>query len=72
MYFTRLSAHVVCVVEAKGKLQEQLTTLSTSQSSASTEVETLKRRVEDTDREKRELIGVISRLKEESTQRDGV
>ena len=62
----------VGVVEAKGKLQEQLTTLSTSQSSASTEVETLKRRVEDTDREKRELIGVISRLKEESTQRDGV
>jgi nucleoprotein TPR len=58
-------------VEAKGKLQEQLTTLSTSQSSASTEVENLKRRVEDTDREKRELIGVISRLKEEGTQRDG-
>ena len=59
------------VVEAKGKLQEQLTTLSTSQASASTDAETLKRRVEDTDREKRELIGVISRLKEEGTQRDG-
>jgi len=59
------------IVEAKGKLQEQLTTLSTSQASASTEAETLKRRVEDTDREKRELIGVISRLKEEGTQRDG-
>lgn len=59
------------VVETKGKLQEQLTTLSTSQASASTEAETLKRRVEDTEREKRELIGVISRLKEEGTQRDG-
>lgn len=61
----------MCLDEAKGRLQEQLTTLSTSQSSASNEVENLKRRVEDTEREKRELIGVISRLKDEGTQRDG-
>ena len=61
----------MCLEAAKGRLQEQLTTLSTSQSSASNEVEILKRRVEDSEREKRELIGVISRLKDESTQHDG-
>lgn len=53
-------------------LQTQLATLSTSQSSSSTEVENLKRRVDDTEREKRELVGVISRLKDESSQRDGM
>ena len=59
------------VVEAKTTLQTQLTTLSSSQSSMSSEVETLRRRVDDTEREKRDLVGVISRLKDEGTQRDG-
>ncbi len=59
------------VVEAKTTLQTQLTTLSSSQSSTSSEVETLRRRVDDTEREKRDLVGVISRLKDEGTQRDG-
>jgi len=59
------------VVEAKTTLQTQLTTLSSSQSSTSSEVEILRRRVDDTEREKRDLVGVISRLKDEGTQRDG-
>ncbi|KAG6916321.1 hypothetical protein DXG01_007371 [Tephrocybe rancida] len=46
-------------------LQAQLQTISNSQSASSSEVETLKRRVEDTDREKRDLVGVISRLKQD-------
>ena len=45
--------------------------LSSSQSSTSSEVENLRRRVDDTEREKRDLVGVISRLKDEATQRDG-
>lgn len=45
--------------------------LTSSQSSASSEVDTLKRCVEDTEREKRELVGVISRLKQEGTQQEG-
>jgi nucleoprotein TPR len=45
--------------------------LSTSQSSSSTEVEILKHRVENTEREKRDLVGVVSRLKEDSAQREG-
>ncbi|KAH9480632.1 Protein MLP1-like protein [Psilocybe cubensis] len=58
------------LAEEKMELESQLTRLSTSQSSSSTEVENLKRRVDDTEREKRELVGVISRLKDEGSQRD--
>ena len=65
-----IKAHSL-VVEAKTTLQTQLTTLSNSQSSTSSEVDTLRRRVEDTEREKRDLVGVISRLKDEAMQRDG-
>jgi len=70
MYHTFIKAHSF-VVEAKTDLQNQLTTLSSSQSSTSSEVETLRRRVEDTEREKRDLVGVVSRLKDEAMQRDG-
>ncbi|KAH9948873.1 hypothetical protein B0H21DRAFT_731535 [Amylocystis lapponica] len=55
---------------SRDALQAQITSLSTTQSVSSTEVETLKHRVEDTEREKRDLVGVISRLKEDVTQRD--
>ncbi|KAF8967178.1 hypothetical protein BDZ97DRAFT_1917117 [Flammula alnicola] len=58
------------LVDSKAALQAQLSALSASQSTSSTEVETLKRRVDDTEREKRDLVGVISRLKDESSQRD--
>ncbi|TFY82201.1 hypothetical protein EWM64_g1811 [Hericium alpestre] len=51
-------------------LQSQVTSLTSSQSSSSTEVDVLKRRVEETEREKRDLVGVVSRLKEDSVQRD--
>lgn len=57
--------------QAQSNLKAEINTLSNSQSSSSSEVETLKHRVEDTDREKRDLVGVISRLKQESAQRDG-
>jgi hypothetical protein len=52
-------------------LKAEIASLSTSQSSSSGELDVLKRRVEETEREKRDLIGVISRLKQESSQRDG-
>lgn len=64
------SLHVLAA--ANTALQTQISTLSSSQSLSSTEVETLKQRVVDTEREKRELVGVISRLKDESSQRDGM
>ncbi|OBZ68761.1 Nucleoprotein TPR [Grifola frondosa] len=54
----------------RAALQTQLSALSSTQSVSSTEVDTLKHRVEDTEREKRDLIGVVSRLKEDTTQRD--
>lgn len=52
-------------------LQAQITTLKDSQSSSSSEVDALKHRVEDTEREKRDLVGVISRLKQEGAQQEG-
>jgi nucleoprotein TPR len=58
-------------VEEKAALQAQVFALSNSQTSSTSEVENLKHRVDDTDREKRDLMGVISRLKQENTQRDG-
>ena len=59
------------VASSRTALQAQITALSTSQSSSSTEVDALKHRVEDTEREKRDLVGVVSRLKEDSSQREG-
>ncbi|KAG9227404.1 Protein mlp1 [Pleurotus ostreatus] len=51
-------------------LREQLKTLTSSQSVSSSELESLKSRVEDTEREKRDLVNVISRLKQEGTQQE--
>jgi nucleoprotein TPR len=55
----------------KSGLEAQISNLSTSQSSSSTELDQLKHRVEDAEREKRDLMGVVNRLKEDATQRDG-
>jgi nucleoprotein TPR len=67
-YFVWLILHTA---SSRAALQAQINTLSTSQSTSSTEVDTLKHRVEDTEREKRDLVGVVSRLKEDSAQREG-
>ena len=66
-------AHLfICIVaEDKIILQNQITAISASQHSSTSESSSLKERVEDTEREKRELVGVISRLKDESSQREG-
>ena len=69
--FTRVDDPNFFVASSRTTLQAQITALSTSQSSSSTEVDTLKHRVEDTEREKRDLVGVVSRLKEDSSQREG-
>ncbi|EGN98500.1 hypothetical protein SERLA73DRAFT_169454 [Serpula lacrymans var. lacrymans S7.3] len=55
---------------SKAELEAQLSSVSNSQSSTSVEVVNLKHRVEDAEREKRDLMGVISRLKEDSSQRE--
>ncbi|KAI0338862.1 hypothetical protein BDW22DRAFT_1362157 [Trametopsis cervina] len=58
------------IVASRNELQAQLVSITTSRSATSTEAELLKQRVDDTEREKRDLIGVISRLKEDATQRE--
>ncbi|KAL1742749.1 hypothetical protein HDZ31DRAFT_42546 [Schizophyllum fasciatum] len=55
---------------ANSKLKAELDTISSSQSSSSSEVTELKRRVEDVEREKRDLVTVITRLKQENGQRE--
>ncbi|KAH8990434.1 hypothetical protein EDB86DRAFT_3080419 [Lactarius hatsudake] len=44
--------------------------MNSSQSVSITELDSFKHRVEDTEREKRDLLSVVSRLKEDSAQRD--
>ncbi|KAL4250041.1 hypothetical protein ABKN59_004926 [Abortiporus biennis] len=58
------------IAAARSLLEEKLSKVSNAESSSHSEVDTLKRRVEDTEREKRDLIGVVSRLKDDSAQRD--
>lgn len=45
--------------------------VTSSQTSSSSEVELLKNRINDTEHEKRDLVGVVDRLKEDSAMRDG-
>ncbi|CCM06215.1 uncharacterized protein FIBRA_08460 [Fibroporia radiculosa] len=56
---------------SRATLQTQLTTLSATQSTSSTEVESLRHRIEETEREKRDLVTVVSRLKDDGAQREG-
>ncbi|KAH0586397.1 Nucleoprotein TPR [Termitomyces sp. J132] len=51
-------------------LQVQIHNLLSSQNASLSEVDNLKRRIEDTEREKRDLVGVIGRLKQDGTQQD--
>ncbi|KAG1780540.1 hypothetical protein EV702DRAFT_1078352 [Suillus placidus] len=55
---------------AKISLEAQISNLSTSHSTSSTELDQLNNRVQDAEREKRGLMGVVNRLKEDATQRD--
>lgn len=65
--------HVLwCTVASKVALETQLSSLSTSQSATSTEAETLKHRIEDVEREKRNLVAVVSRLEEDAARREGL
>ncbi|KAJ4482315.1 hypothetical protein J3R30DRAFT_3402901 [Lentinula aciculospora] len=58
------------LLASESELQTRITTLTTSQSSSSHEVEELKLRLEDVEREKRDLVNVISRLQQDGSERD--
>lgn len=53
-------------------LQSQLASLSSSQTSRSSELDVLRTRVEEVEREKRELVGVVDRLRSDGTQAEGM
>lgn len=56
---------------SKARFQNDVNELQNSRSQTSAETESLRHRVEDIEREKRDLVGVISRLKEDGAQRAG-
>ena len=66
----QLFLHGARLATERAKLQAQLNAVSSTQTSSSAEVQTLKQRVEETEREKRDLMGVVSRLQDDAAQRD--
>ena len=66
----QLFLHWARLATERAKLQAQLNAVSSTQTSSSAEVQTLKQRVEETEREKRDLMGVVSRLQDDAAQRD--
>jgi hypothetical protein len=67
----RFSIDLVRVAAAKVALQTQLSSASSSRNASSVELDHLKTRIEDVEREKRDLVSIVSRLKEDCVQRDG-
>jgi len=67
----RHSINVVWVAAARVVLQTQLSSTSSSHNASSVELDNLRTRVEDVEREKRDLVSIVSRLKEDCVQRDG-
>lgn len=62
---------LIIIVASHTASEARLAALSSSQTVSSSEVETLRHRVEDVEREKRGLVDVVSRLKEDAAQREG-
>ncbi|TDL22268.1 hypothetical protein BD410DRAFT_789007 [Rickenella mellea] len=58
------------IAASRDALQSQLSAMSSSHSTSSSEVESLRRRTEDREREKRDLMVVVSRLKDDAAQRE--
>lgn len=76
MYFCgrddyRCFINVIRVAVTRIALQTQLSSASSSHNASSVELDNLKSRIEDVEREKRDLVSIVSRLKEDSAQRDG-
>lgn len=57
---------------SQSALQSQITALEATRASSTGEVDKLRKRVDDVEREKRDLVGIISRLKQENESREGM
>ena len=60
-----------CVETTNHSLQTQVSTITSTTSASSSELEGLKTRVADVEREKRDLLAVVSRMKEDAASQDG-
>ncbi|KAK0187834.1 hypothetical protein F5146DRAFT_1060914 [Armillaria mellea] len=58
------------LVSSQAELKAEIARLSTTQSTSSTELDDVRRRLEDSKREKRDVMAVVSRLKQDETQRE--
>ncbi|PBK97398.1 hypothetical protein ARMGADRAFT_637587 [Armillaria gallica] len=58
------------LVSSQAELKAEISRLSTTQSTSSTELDDVRRRLEDSEREKRDVMAVVSRLKQDETQRE--
>ena len=67
----RYFINVVWSAATRVALQTQLSSTSSTHNASSVELGNLKTRIEDVEREKRDLVSIVSRLKEDCAQRDG-
>ncbi|KAG8214434.1 hypothetical protein J3R82DRAFT_9457 [Butyriboletus roseoflavus] len=58
------------LVTSNRDLETRISSFTSSRSSSASDLDHLRNRIEETEREKRDLMGVVSRLKEDATQRD--
>ncbi|KAG6330667.1 hypothetical protein ID866_8422 [Astraeus odoratus] len=58
------------LLASKNEMEARLASLSNSRDTSSSEIDQLRIRLDECEREKRDLIGVVSRLKEDAAQRD--
>ena len=58
-------------VASQDALSNEHARLNESQTASSSEVETLKVRITDLEREKRDLVGVVARMRSEDEEREG-
>jgi len=60
------------IAGSQSALKSRIAELENAQTSLTTDVDRLRARVDHVEREKRDLVGVISRLKQENESRDGM
>jgi hypothetical protein len=66
-----ISFHFIPPVATQAALANEHARFNESQTASTSEVETLKIKLTDFEREKRDLIGVIARLRTEDEEREG-
>ena len=67
---SEINAIFLMIAESRASLRSELSSITGSQASSSQEVAELKAKIEEVEKEKRDLLGVVSRLEEDVAERD--